>query len=279
MNNHNLLNTNYNLSGKTALVTGAAGLLGVEHTIALLKIGAKVIMTDINYKKLVENSNFIKKTIGIKPIIYKMDVTDKKSIKKINSILLKKGLHVSILINNAALNPSMKNKNKIENNRLENFKVETFRRDFEIGLIGALLCSIEFGLSMSKKKGGVIINISSDLSVISPDQRLYKKSIVSDSNQPVKPVSYSIIKTGLVGLTRYLSTYWSHKNVRSNALSPGGIYDNQNDKFVKKLNNLIPLGRMAKKDEYHGVIQFLSSDASKYLNGQNIVMDGGRSVW
>ena len=128
-------------------------------------------------------------------------------------------------------------------------------------------------------KGGVILNIASDLSVISPDQRLYRKDGLVENLQPVKPVTYSVIKAGLAGLNRYLATYWADRGVRSNALSPGGIYNGQNDEFVTKLTNLIPMGRMAAKDEYRGAVQFLCSDASAYLNGQNIVMDGGRSVW
>ena len=127
--------------------------------------------------------------------------------------------------------------------------------------------------------GVVILNIDSDLSVFAPDQRLYRKDGLLNGEQPVKPVTYSVIKTGLIGLTRYLATYWAEYGVRANALSPGGVYCNQNDEFVKRLSSLIPLGRMAHPDEYRSAIQFLCSDASAYLNGQNIVMDGGRSVW
>jgi NAD(P)-dependent dehydrogenase (short-subunit alcohol dehydrogenase family) len=129
------------------------------------------------------------------------------------------------------------------------------------------------------RKGGVILNIASDLSVFSPDQRLYRKDGRADEMQPVKPVTYSVIKTGLIGLTRYLATYWASEGVRCNALSPGGIFNGQDDVFVQRLTNLIPLGRMAKPDEYQSAIQFLCSDASSYMNGQNVVMDGGRSVW
>ena len=131
---------------------------------------------------------------------------------------------------------------------------------------------------MAKKNKGVILNISSDLSVISPDQRLYKKDGVDELQQPVKPVTYSVIKTGLIGLTRYLATYWAHKGIRCNALSPGGVYTSQDQNFVSKLEALVPLGRMASADEYHSTVQYLCSDASKYLNGQNIVVDGGRSI-
>ena len=131
---------------------------------------------------------------------------------------------------------------------------------------------------MAINNKGVILNISSDLSVISPDQRLYSKEGIDELAQPVKPVTYSVIKTGLIGLTRYLATYWSHKGVRCNALSPGGVYNSQDKDFVKKIEALIPLGRMASFNEYHSTVQYLCSDASKYLNGQNIVVDGGRSV-
>jgi len=97
--------------------------------------------------------------------------------------------------------------------------------------------------------------------------------------QPVKPISYSVIKAGLIGMTRYLATYWADCGVRSNALSPGGVFTGQDEEFVKHLSSLIPLGRMAKKEDYRAAVQFLCSDASSYMNGQNIVMDGGRSVW
>ncbi len=128
-------------------------------------------------------------------------------------------------------------------------------------------------------KGGVILNIASDLSIFSPDQRLYRKEGLPSDAQPVKPVTYSVIKAGLVGLTRYLATYWAENGVRANALSPGGVFNGQGDEFVQRLSSLIPLGRMAQLDEYRAAVQFLCSDASAYMNGQNIVMDGGRSVW
>ena len=136
-----------------------------------------------------------------------------------------------------------------------------------------------FGARMAAHGGGVILNIASDLSVIAPDQRLYRLDRdAPDQEQPVKPVTYSAIKHGLLGLTKYLATYWALSGVRCNALSPGGVYDGQGDAFVAKLTNLIPMGRMAKPEEYRAAVQFLCSDASSYMTGQNIVMDGGRSV-
>jgi len=131
----------------------------------------------------------------------------------------------------------------------------------------------------SSNGGGVVLNIASDLSVIAPDQRLYRRKGLPEDRQPVKPVTYSVIKAGLVGLTRYLSTYWAAQKVRVNALSPGGVFNGQDDEFVTKISNLIPMGRMANVDEYRSAVQFLCSDASSYMTGQNIVIDGGRSVW
>ena len=173
-----------------------------------------------------------------------------------------------------------KTKGLVEGSRLENLTLEDWNLQVNVGLTGAFLCSQIFGSNMaSDKKGGVILNIASDLSVFSPDQRLYSREGMPENKQQVKPVTYSVIKTGLIGLTRYLATYWSNQGVRCNALSPGGVFTGQDDVFVERLTNLIPLNRMADADEYRSAIQFLCSDASSYMNGQNIVIDGGRSVW
>ena len=185
----------------------------------------------------------------------------------------KKGIFVSILVNNAAFNPSNE---KLKSKLFENYNLKSWRKEIDVGLTGAFICSKVFGNGMAKKNKGVILNISSDLSVISPDHRLYNKG--SKINN-AKPVTYSVAKTGLIGLTRYLATYWSNKNIRCNAISPGGVYNDHNKNFVNKIKKLIPMGRMAKKDEYRSAVQFLCSDASSYLTGQNLVIDGGRSIW
>ena len=132
---------------------------------------------------------------------------------------------------------------------------------------------------MAIQKKGVILNIASDLALIGPDQRLYKKEGLSDDNQPVKPVTYSVVKSGLIGLTKYLATYWNDEGVRVNALVPGGVYDGQSEDFVEKISKLIPLGRMADVDEYKSSVAYLISDASSYMTGSILVVDGGRTAW
>ena len=162
--------------------------------------------------------------------------------------------------------------------RLENFPLDVWNADIAVGLTGAFLCSRIFGAEMVKQNAGVILNVASDLGVIAPDQRLYRKDGLPEEQQPVKPVTYSVVKTALIGLTRYLSTYWTDHNIRVNAISPGGVANGQPTEFTDKLHALIPMARMAHKDEYQGAVLFLCSDASSYMTGQNLIVDGGRSV-
>jgi NAD(P)-dependent dehydrogenase (short-subunit alcohol dehydrogenase family) len=272
----------FDLTGKTALITGAVGLLGMEHAAALLESGAKVVLTDIGETALNTARNQLAQYFEPEKILTQvMDVSHPEAIYAVAETLWQAGLRIDILVNNAAIDPKVKGDQGIlETSRLENFPLDQWDLQIAVGLTGAFLCSQVFGTAMAKDgKGGVILNIASDLSVFSPDQRLYRKEGLSGDLQPVKPVTYSVIKTGLVGLTRYLATYWADKGVRSNALSPGGVFNGQGDEFVQRVSTLIPMGRMAYKDEYRAVMQFLCSEASAYLNGQNIIMDGGRSAW
>lgn len=272
----------FDLTGKTALITGAAGLLGMEHAAALLESGAKVVLTDIGEASLNAACSQLAQHFDAARILTQvMDVSQPAAIQAVAETLWQAGVRIDILVNNAAIDPKVKGEQGVlETSRLENFPLDQWNLQVAVGLTGAFLCSQVFGTAMAKDgKGGVILNIASDLSVFSPDQRLYRKEGLPDDLQPVKPVTYSVIKAGLVGLTRYLATYWADKGVRCNALSPGGVFNGQGEAFVQRLSSLIPLGRMADKDEYRAAVQFLCSDASSYMNGQNIVMDGGRSTW
>ena len=259
---------------KIIIITGGLGLLGKQFAQTLIKDGHIPIILD--KKKKAEIQKF-KKKIYLKYAfeidVYQLDITKEKNLINISKKILKKYKKVDILINNAANNPKVqKSRNSFKNSKLENFKVSAWDMDLKVGLTGSFLSAKCFGLIISKNnKGGSIINISSDLGIISPDQRLYGKN-------EKKPVSYSVVKTGMLGLNKYLSTYWPSK-VRSNALCFGGVLNNQNNVFLKKINKLIPMGRLAYPDEFNGIISFLCSDNSSYLNGSVIPVDGGRTSW
>jgi NAD(P)-dependent dehydrogenase (short-subunit alcohol dehydrogenase family) len=271
----------FDLLANWALVTGAAGLLGLEHSRALLEAGASVVLQDIDTNKLIQAKMILEveyplHTIRISP----SDITSESAMLTLLKELDSEGISISILVNNAGINPKYcQVSNSGVKSRVEHFELEDWENQIRVGLTGAFICSKVFGSEMAKSGGGVIVNIASDLSVIAPDQRLYEKVGLLSGEQPVKPVTYSVIKSGLIGLTKYLATYWHNSGVRVNALSPGGVFDGQSEEFVAKLTELIPLGRMANSDEYRSAIQFLCSDASSYMTGQNLVVDGGRTVW
>ncbi len=248
------------LKGKTALVTGAGGLLGPQHVEALYEEGAQVYATDVYLKSL--NDRPWKSKLGI--IIKYMDVTKLTSINELRNI----SGPIDILINNACINPSWIDKKN--QGLFEDMSQISWNSQIDVGLTGAMLCSQVFGKDMAIKKSGVIINIASDLSVIAPDQRIYKDG--------KKPVTYSVIKHGLIGLTKYLAEYWAKDGVRVNALSPGGIFNKHDQEFVDRLASRIPMGRMAKVDEYKAAIKFLASSDSSYMTGQNLIIDGGRTI-
>ena len=252
--------TLFNLDNKNIIITGGNGFLGNQITEALLNEKANVYVIDIKQSK--------KKTSAKH---FTSDITDENELKKILKFFKLKKIKIDVLINNAAVDYSP-SKSQVNNLKLENFSNDLWDKDIAVSLKGSYLCTKVFGSYTAKFKKGIIINVSSDLGIIAPDQRIYKKSGF------IKPVTYSIVKHGIIGLTKYTASYWGEKNIRCNAIAPGGIYNNQDNSFVKKINQLIPLGRMAKKKEYNGLILFLCSDLSSYLTGSVIVADGGRST-
>jgi NAD(P)-dependent dehydrogenase (short-subunit alcohol dehydrogenase family) len=267
----------FDLSGRTALVTGAGGLLGPQHAIALAELGAKVLLADIDLAKAQAAVTLVKTEVpGADAGAVLLDVTEPEMVRALAHELGR----VDILVNNAAIDAKVTAQPGVANgSRLEGFTPKQWNLEMAVGLTGAMLTSQVFGARMAAAGGGVILNIASDLSVIAPDQRLYRLDrAAGEQEQPVKPVTYSAIKHGLLGLTKYVATYWAGQGVRCNALSPGGVFNGQGEAFVAKLTDLIPMGRMARVDEYRAAVQFLCSDASSYMTGQNIVMDGGRSV-
>lgn len=265
----------YTLRGSRALITGAAGLLGPQHAIALAELGAEVVLSDVDPLRLEQAFGIVSEALPGSCRSVTMDVTDVASIRE----AARKIGDVDVLVNNAAIDPKVvPGDDSALATRFEHFSLEEWNRQIGVGLTGAFLCCQVFGSAMASRGKGTIVNIASDLSVIAPDQRIYRVEGVAEESQPVKPVSYSVIKTGLVGLTRYLAAYWAPSGVRVNAISPAGVYHRQSDEFVARLSALIPLGRMAAADEYRAAIQFLASPASGYMTGHNLVMDGGRSI-
>ncbi|MEI6070666.1 MAG: SDR family oxidoreductase [Verrucomicrobiae bacterium] len=269
----------FDLSGRVAVITGGSGLLGREHAVALADCGALPVLLDINDAGLASASEFVRMASGVTPLCLVCDITNEVQIENARDQINQEAGLVSILINNAANNPKVEDGGAKQWSRLENFPRSTWDLDLAVGLTGAFLCSRVFGAAMAENSGGVILNIASDLALIGPDQRIYRKDGLPNSAQPVKPVTYSVVKAGLVGLTRYLATYWATAGVRCNALCPGGVENNQDPAFVEKLTNLIPLGRMASRDEYRSAVAFLCSDASSYMTGAIIPMEGGRTSW
>lgn len=268
--------TLFDLSGRVAIVTGGAGLLGYYHGAILGAAGANVVLLDLEVANPQTRAKQLTDEHGPECIGISCDITLESSLENAKARILERFGRIDILINNAANNPKVEDGNSAWS-RLENFPIEVWDADIRVGLTGAFLCSRVFGAEMAKRKSGVIVNVASDLAVIAPDQRLYRVEGLPEDQQPVKPVTYSVVKTALLGLTRYLATYWSSSNIRVNAISPGGVFNGQPEVFLSRLKQLIPLERMANRDEYQGAILFLCSDASSYMTGSNLVIDGGRS--
>lgn len=269
------MKTKFNLESEVIVLTGGMGLFGRELCMSILKSGATLIVGDIVDSKDSFIINLKNEYIEKFNYFY-LDISKDDSIETFFNNVIKLYSNVSVLINAASINPKVSSDGIDFNGAISEINKKTFMHEVEVGLYGAFACSKFFGSYMAKNGNGNIINIASDLSVISPDHRLYSNK----ETKTYKPITYSIIKHGIVGMTKYFATYWPpEKNMRCNSLSPGGIYDNQDAEFVTKLSSLIPLGRMARKDEYSDLVLFLCSDGSSYINGHNLVADGGRSIW
>ena len=261
----------FSLKNKIVVITGGAGLLGKHFSEVIAIAGGTPIILDIDFKKAKEISSRLNKlydceSLGLKcNILREQDV--RSILKKIIFRFKKKKLFG--LINNAAYNPQPK---KNINNSLEQFSLKKWKKEIDVGLTGAFICIKIFGEYFSKNKAGSIINISSDLGVKAPKQSLYNHM------NYIKPITYSAVKHAIHGLTKYVCSYWAKSKVRCNTLAPGGVFNNQDKKFILKLKREIPANRMANLDDLDGIIIYLLSDLSSFTNGSFISVDGGRSA-
>ena len=262
----------FNLKNKTVILTGSSGLLGSQYADVLSAAGANVILADKEEKENKKLEARLRKKYETNPLVCKVDVSDKKSIINMKKIILKKFKKIDVLVNNAYFNP---NQSKYSSVSFEKFPLELWNQVLAVNLTGVFLCSQEIGKTMVEQKNGIIVNISSIYGLLGADQRIYGKSNLNS------PVSYAATKGAIINLTKYLAAYWNRKNIRVNTLSLGGVVNKSYMKkdFIKKYSEKTMLGRMANKEEYRGPLLFLASDASSYMTGSNLIVDGGWSAW
>jgi len=264
----------FSLENKVAIVTGALGLIGKNHCEALAIAGANVVVCDLDPTEC-DNfaENLPQKSVGISS-----DITQKDSIIELKNKTLNKFGRIDILINNAAINDMFENPQATaEQSKFENYPLEMWKRSLDVNITGMFLCSQVIGSEMAKQNKGSIINIASTYGMVAPDQSLY---INPDGTQSFyKSAVYPVTKGAVISFTKFLAAYWGEKNVRVNTLTPGGVESKQDDYFIENYSNRTPLKRMAQPKDYKGALIFLASDASDYMTGANLVVDGGWTAW
>lgn len=266
----------FNLNNKVSVVTGACGMLGKEFSTALAEYGSKVAIIDLNKNDVDKLASQLTKKFNINCIGIKCDVSKENQVKKMVDAVEKKLGTIDVLLNNAATKSKSLNQYF---KPLEKYNLKTWKEVMDVNLDGMYIVAKEIGTRMAKRKKGSIIQTSSIYSsCMASDQRIYKGS--KYLNKAINtPAAYAVSKAGVVGLTLHLASYWAKNKVRVNTLSPGGIFSGQNKKFVNNYSKRIPLNRMANKEEMVGAVLYLASDASSYVTGQNIFVDGGLSAW
>jgi NAD(P)-dependent dehydrogenase (short-subunit alcohol dehydrogenase family) len=267
----------FDLTGRTAVVTGGAGLLGRQFCTTLAEAGARVAVVDINEKAA---GGVVDELMGAgyKAMSVRTDISDPESVAAMARKTLESFKSLDILVNSAALDPKFDQENigKQGANAFEDFPLEAWNQALGVNLTGMFLCSQAASKAMLAQGKGAIINICSTYGLVGPDQRIYERE-----GQPpsFKPVTYTVTKAGVLGLTKYLATYYAGKNIRVNALTPGGVYVDHDETFVKAYSARTVMGRMAERTEMNGALLFLASDASSYMTGSNLVVDGGWTAW
>ena len=274
MTKNDFLNKLYSLSKKTVILTGSAGRLGSHFAEVLSKVGANVILVDVEDKKNKKLEIKLKKKYKTCPLSFIADISKQSDVTELRHKILSEYKKIDVLINNAQFSPLT---HPLQNAPFEEYPLELWNQSVSTNLTGYFLCSQEIGKVMSKQKKGVIINISSIYGIVGVDQRIYGKSGINS------PADYAATKGAIVNLTRYLAAHWNRKNIRVNTLTLGGVYDTElhknNKGFVENYSEKTMIGRMANKEDYDGALLFLASDASSYVTGANLVVDGGWTAW
>lgn len=272
----------YDLSGRVAVITGGAGMLGRQHADAIAEAGGNVVIADKDGERAKQVAEEVCTAKGVATLGVEMDVAHRASVEEACNRVLAQFERIDILINNAAL--TVKRGSEADSRYFlpfEDYPLDLWRMAVEVNMTGTLLCCQVIGKAMlSGGRGEVVLNIASDVGVISPDHRIYEGSVNPYTMKPFNtPISYAATKAAIISMTRYLATWWASKGIRVNSLSPAGVYDGHDADFVEQLAYRIPLGRMARRDEYKGAVLFLVSDASSFMTGANLIVDGGRTAW
>lgn len=258
----------FNLDGKIVVLTGAAGIIGTEVVRVFLEAGARVFALDLDRALLQDRLGAEHEAL----VLCAANVSDRVSLLQAKEQLASRWGVADVLLNNAAA----KSPNFFE--PFETFPVEDWNAVMSVNLTGAMLASQVFGSAMAECGAGSIVNTLSIYGIVAPDQRIYEGSMYL--GRPINtPAIYSASKAGLWGLTKYLATYWGHRGVRVNAVTPGGVASGQNEVFMRNYASRVPLGRMAQASDMANAMRYLASDASQYVNGHNLVVDGGWTTW
>jgi NAD(P)-dependent dehydrogenase (short-subunit alcohol dehydrogenase family) len=265
----------FDLSGQVAVVTGANGILGRQHCAALAEFGARVVVIDLDQAASAAHAAELSAAYGAPAVGLALDIASEQAVAQAIAAIERDVGPIDILINNAASKGSSLSDFFAAT---ENYSMKTWREISAVNVDGAFLMAREVGTRMAARGKGSIVNVASIYGVVGPDQRIYEGS--EYLGMPINtPAVYAATKAAIVGLTRYLATLWAAQGVRVNALTPGGVESGQNDVFLQRYSARTPLGRMAKQHEISGAVVYLASEASSYVTGHNLVVDGGWSVW
>lgn len=266
----------FNLHGKVAVVTGATGLLGREHCAALAEAGARVVVTDLDQTACLTLAESLTERYRVASLGVAADITDPDRVEALSEHALSTFGQIDVLVNNAAIDDKFSG-DALEDSRFEQYSVERFRRMLEVNVVGTFLCAQRLGRRMAARRSGSIINVASTYGLVGPQQDLYRRA---DGTQSFfKSPGYPTSKGAVLQFTRYLAAYWGRSGVRVNALSPGGVAQDADPIFKANYAQRTPLGRMAEPSDYRGALLFLASDASAYMTGANLVVDGGWTAW